>query len=639
MSVPDAVRAALARANQGFPKEAVDGLRKVLATHPDDPDLHQALGLIQLQAGQLDAAIFHFERSVSLSPRRADWHSNLATALSYRGRSADAADRYKKALAINPAWYPALLGLSSALIGTAAFDEAEAIARRAVAAEPARPDAYINLTLSLARAGRMPDAIAALREALARFPDQPALLANFAAGLNAIDDASRDELFDAHRRLGRAIARTTAMQPASLGNSTDPDRPLRIGYLSPDFRDHAVSHFIAPILAHHDRRRYIAIAYSSTPNPDAVTRELSALAAQFVDASALNDDALDARIRRDRIDILVDLAGHTSGGRPGVLVRRPAPILVTYLGYPNTTGIAAVNARLVDAITDPPGSDAYATEKLVRLPGCFVCYRPPANAPDVAARPDAAPITFASFNAASKLSPATLALWGRLVALIPGARLLLKSTGLASDAGKRRVLDALAAAGLSADRVTMLPRLPSSREHLAAYHDADIALDPLPYNGTTTTCESLHMGVPVVTLEGDRHASRVGASLLRAAGLPELVASSADEYVRIATSLARDPARRRDLRQSLRARLAASPLCDGATFTRGLESAYRQLWKGVRESLFYGGVVAEPAPAMPLSQDLVVGASAGTMSSPEGPTPTAALAAPDGPSPSTLTPP
>ncbi|MBL9031358.1 MAG: tetratricopeptide repeat protein [Phycisphaerae bacterium] len=625
LSVPDAIRAAMARANQGFPREAVDGLRKMLATHPEDGDLHQALGLLQLQLGQTDQAIFHFERSAAIQPRRADWHSNLGTALSYRGRSAEAAERYRRALAINPAWFPALLGLSSALIGTSNFDEAESVARRAVDVEPNRPDAWINLTLAQARAGRSADAVGTLRDALARFPDHPSLLANLAAGLNAIDDATREEVFETHRRLGRAIARQTPIQPRALATSLSGDRPLRVGYLSPDFREHAVARFILPILANHDRARVETVAYSAAPNPDAVTREVASLAGEFVDVSAMRDDALDGRIRADRIDILVDLAGHTSGSRLAVFGLRPAPILVSYLGYPNTTGLPAVGFRLVDAITDPPGSEAFATEKLVRLPGCFVCYRPPADAPPVTPRPEGEPVTFVSFNAASKLSAATLALWGRIVSSVPGGRLLLKAAGLAAESGKGRVLEALAASGLPAERVTLLPRVPTMREHLGAYSQADIALDPLPYNGTTTTCEALHMGVPVVTLEGDRHASRVGSSLLRAAGLPELVATSADAYARIATDLARDTGRRRTLRASLRDRLAASPLCDGKAFARGLEAAYAEMWKSAGDALFYAGQVSDQPPPMPIAQDLVAAPAAGTMSAPEGPTATGSI--------------
>jgi predicted O-linked N-acetylglucosamine transferase (SPINDLY family) len=356
-------------------------------------------------------------------------------------------------------------------------------------------------------------------------------------------------------------------------------RPLRVGIMSPDFRQHSVAFFTEPLLRHIDRTRFELRAYSSTAEPDATTARLKPLFSAWIDAAAMGDALLAKRIRDDRVDVLIDLAGLTHGGRPGVLAVRPAPLSITYCGYPNSTGLTRVDARVVDSITDPPGSDASATESLLRIDPCFLCYQGDPAVPifDTLASDRAGHVTFASFNVLSKINDATLRLWAAVLRATPNARLLIKSRGLDNASTRERFTSLLAQHGI-ADRTELLPQTKTLAEHLATYGRVDVALDTFPYHGTTTTCEALWMGVPVVTLTGQTHASRVGASLLHAVGLDDLVCASESGFAGTAAALAAHIVRRLDLRRSLRPRMLASPLCDApgfaARFWNAVQAAY-----------------------------------------------------------------
>ena len=295
-----------------------------------------------------------------------------------------------------------------------------------------------------------------------------------------------------------------------------------------------------------------------------------------------SDEHLAERIRADGIDILVDLAGHTGENRLGVFARKPAPVQVTWMGYPNTTGLDAIDYRLVDSVTDPIGqADVWASETLVRLAGGFLCYAGPATALQPTLPPSLATgtLTFGSFNNPAKLSDKTLDAWATLLKRMPQSRLMLKGISFADASTRGLFLSRLDDREIAAERVELVAWQPSEAVHLAQYGHVDIALDPFPYNGTTTTCEALWMGVPVVTLRGDRHGGRVGASLLSQIDLTDLIANSVEEYVEIALALASNPGRLEELRRSLRPRMAASPLCDGPAFARKMEAAFRTMWQ------------------------------------------------------------
>lgn len=355
---------------------------------------------------------------------------------------------------------------------------------------------------------------------------------------------------------------------------------MKIGYVSGDFRRHSVANFLLPLFRHHDRSRFQVYCYTNNAWSDDVTERLIAASDHWRRIFALDDEAAAKLIAEDGIDVLLDLSGHTANNRLSLFARQPAPVQATWLGYPGSTGIEAIQYRLVDAITDPPDeADSHYSERLVRLDKGFLCYEPLDEAPEPIARPDG-PVRFGSFNNPAKLSPATLELWMKVLEAVDGSELVLKGRSLADAKMRQTLLTRFAKRGISPERIVLLEHMAAPERHMAAYGEVDIALDPFPYNGTTTTCEALWMGVPVVTLLGARHSARVGASLLTQVGLESLIARDERDYVRLAADLAADHRRRSGLRGKLRGMMRASPLCDGPGFARRLEEAYRGMVEG-----------------------------------------------------------
>lgn len=380
----------------------------------------------------------------------------------------------------------------------------------------------------------------------------------------------------------RAIARLEAL-PARRRwpNPPEPERRLRIGYLSPDLRYHPVASFLAPILAHHDPDQVETIAYADHPAEDAMTARLRARAAQWRHCHGWSDRRLAEQIAADGIDILVDLAGHTAGNRMPLLKAKPAPLQVLYIGYPCTSGLAAMDYLISDHWVSPPEQDFLYTEAVCRQPDSFWCFEPPAQAPPVGPLPllGNGDVTFGSFNNLSKLSPATVALWARVLQAVPAARLVLQALAFADAPTREQVRERFAAHGIAPERLDIREPILAFERFLAGYGEIDIALDPLPFNGGTTTCQALWMGVPVITLPGQHFHSRMGLSLLRQLDLAELVADSAQSYVDIAAALAADHQRLEGLRRTLRGRMQASPLCDGPGAARALENTFRSIWR------------------------------------------------------------
>jgi predicted O-linked N-acetylglucosamine transferase (SPINDLY family) len=364
-------------------------------------------------------------------------------------------------------------------------------------------------------------------------------------------------------------------------NTRDPERRVRVGYLSPDFWSHPVARFIEPILMHHDRRTFEVWCYNAHEPADAVTLRLRGLAERWVDCAALTDEALAARIRADGIDVLVDLAGHTAGNRLLAVARRPAPVTATYLGYPTTTGIEAIRYRITDAHVDPADEPSNNVETPLRLPQSYYCYAEVEETREAAPLPAklTGRVTFGCFNSSVKWSDEALRLWARVLEAIGGSTLLLKAKDLGKPAIAKRVLERFEQLGVDTRRIVLQGWEASRSDHFAVYDRVDIAVDTYPYNGATTTCEALSMGVPVVTLEGPTHASRMGASVLAAAGFPEWIAPTPERYVEICAALAGDLDGLQATRSSLRERLRASPLMDGARFTADLERLYREMWR------------------------------------------------------------
>jgi predicted O-linked N-acetylglucosamine transferase (SPINDLY family) len=507
----------------------------------------------------------------------AEVHTALGRLLGRQRRFAEAERCYREAVRLRPADPDCVRLLGDALAGQGKVDEAAGQFRQALRLRPGDAATQHHLGAALLERGDLPEALAALREAVRLRPADLTMHSALLCALNYDPGLDTAALFAEHRRWGELHGKAPAPPPHA--NGRDPARRLRVGYVSPDLCRHPVARFLEPILAHHDRAAVEAVCYADVAVEDAVTARLRSMAAGWRSTRGVPDDQLAALVRADGIDVLVDLAGHTAGNRLRVFAARPVPVQVSYLGYPNTTGLAAVDYRLTDAVADPPGEPVGHTEELVRLPGGFCCYAPledtPATGPLPADRNGQ--LTFGSLHLPAKLNPAVLDLWAAVVGAVPSARLLIYRNSLTA-AARERLLRHLTARGLAADRLDLRHAAPPGG-HLAVYADVDVSLDAFPWGGHTTACESLWMGVPVLTLRGHRHAGRMVASVLHMAGLAQFVADTPAEYVTRAAALAADAGRLRELRRGLRDRLRAARLCDGWSFTRGLEAAYREMWR------------------------------------------------------------
>ena len=532
---------------KGAYEEAVQRYRDAVEA---DPELGQAwfnLGTLLLNQGRHAEAVEPLETAVALEAGRAEWRSALGSAYDRSGRPLEAIATFETALQLDPELAMAHEGLAICRVNIGQVESAIPSFRRALELNPAGHTACSNMLFALNyRLGEAPEAV-----------------------------------FREHLAWGQRYG--AGPQRRRHANNADPARVLRMGYISPDFRSHAVAHFVKPVLAHHDRSRFHVVCYSDAEMEDPMTGQLCALAHAWHRTTWQKNEELAKQITEDGIDVLVDLAGHTSGGQRMLLfASKPAPVQVSWLGYPNTTGLAAMDYRFTDAIADPEGeTDRFHTETLVRLPHGFLCYGAPSDSPPVGEPPRLAAghVTFGCFNNLSKLTPGVLALWAQLLARVPGARLALKSFGLAGESVRQALRERFAALGVGPERLEILPPEVSFTGHLARYGAVDIGLDTYPYNGTTTTCEALWMGVPVMTLAGKTHVSRVGSSILQRVGLGELVARSAEEYLETAARLAAGAGRLRELRAGMRARMQASPLLDARSFTGHVEAAYRAMWQ------------------------------------------------------------
>jgi predicted O-linked N-acetylglucosamine transferase (SPINDLY family) len=414
-------------------------------------------------------------------------------------------------------------------------------------------------------------------------------VSNYLIHSNRVPGLDPAALAQRHRRL--VAAHWPAPEAVAWPNIAVLERRLRVGYVSGDLRRHSVAAFAESAFEHRDRSAIEVRVYCTSADADDITDRFRVHSDGWTSCVGLPDDAVLSRIRADGVDILVDLAGHSAWNGLHWFARRAAPVQATWLGYPTTTGVSGMDYRITDSVVDPDGAEAFSTERLVRLPWSYYCYRPFEAAPPVTEPPSLSSghITFASFNDGAKITDATCALWAAVLAAVPGSRLLVKASALRDPAAREHLHGDFAARGIARDRIELVGWTETTAEHLALYGRADIALDTFPYNGGTTTCEALWMGVPVVTLCGSTHAARMGASLLRAAHCETFVARTVHEFTGIATALAGDPARLLQLRTGMRARLRAAPLLDGARFARDLEAAYRAMWRSWCEEGGEGG--------------------------------------------------
>ncbi|MHB1207231.1 MAG: tetratricopeptide repeat protein [Rhodospirillaceae bacterium] len=574
----------LAYALQAKMSEAADHMRRAAELKPSSPVINNNYGALALRMFDFDTAVAALSRAVAEKPDYDEALINLGVAHYMRGDGEDAISAYRRVIARNPDNGFARYSLGVAFLEDQRLAEAEVEIRRALELDPKNAMAHNTLGVLLLDQHSIGPARVAMREAAdVGTLSAPVFYSNYAFASLYAPDVSNEEIFAIHKEYGRRYATTTPATAKPHRNIRDPDRRLRVAYLSPDFRAHSVAYFFEALLEKHDRSRFEIALYSDTARTDAVTRSMRAAADLWVETGGLSDTAFAQKLVDDRIDILVNLGGHTSGNRLPVCAVKPAPVQIEYLGYPETSGVPAMDYRITDGRADPVGiADPWSTETLVRLPDCFHCYRPAGTPPDPAPAPHLAKgyITFASFNVLPKVTDHAIKAWSEILKAIPSARFLIKCKQLRDTKVQQLIRDDFARHGIDPARIEMASFVASMRDHLDYYAKVDLALDTFPYNGTTTTCESLYMGVPVLTIAGTNHRGRVGVSLLTAVGLNrDFIADDVDDYVARAIAFGREPARLAALRPQIRPMLDHSPLRDEVGFTRALEAAYRDLWK------------------------------------------------------------
>ena len=510
------------------------------------------------------------------APRQADEALKSAMSLHRAGDLESAKALYGEILAANPAHADALHLLGFVAHQQNFHDKAVALITQAIALRPDAPEYHANFALALVARGEAARAMQSYARALELRPVDPEVHANLLFSLAFGEGLDPADILAEHRRWQSRNANFTLL-PHS--NTPNPSRRLKIGYVSPDFKDHVIAFFVEPFLANHDHARFAIYCYDNAKQRDEVTARFKSYADCWRKIDRMDDEAVAALIQKDGIDVLVDLAGHTRGGRLAVFARKPAPVQIAYLGYPMTSGLDCMDYRISDWVCDPPGrTESHYTEKILRLTHTLCCYRPPGDMPEVNELPASARgyVTFGSFNHPAKIGDQLITLWSDLLKAVPASQLLLAPVPLGE--ARERLCKEFARHGIDGERLQFETRM-ATRDYQALRHRVDIALDAFPCTGGSTTCESLWMGVPMVSLAGDRFVSRVGASMLTAVGLRDCVATSPAEYLSAAVDLAADRGKLAARRATLRQQMRDSPLLDFAGLARNLEALYVEAWR------------------------------------------------------------
>jgi protein O-GlcNAc transferase len=562
---------------QKYP-EAEAECHAVLRTDPANAEALLLVGRVLHVSGRSGLALPFLTRAVALNPGSARFWRAFARLQIDLGGYDDAFEAARRAseLEASHAGNDLLCGLLH--LETFRSNEAIRAFERALEKRPDSLEAILGLATGLARQGRIPEAALLLRRSIEEHPGFAAgasmllFLSHLLPGLTDVDVAA------ATRTWVRAAGLDIDREPSPFLNSRDPGKRLRLGYVSGDFRSHPVGLFLLPALEHRDRDRFEVFCYSNGSTVDAHTRRIRELADGWRILVGTRDERAAEIIRADGIDLLVDLSGHTALNRLALFGLRPAPVQAHWIGYFGTTGVPAIGSLVADPHVVPAGSEAHYVERIERMPHDFLCFRPRAEwaleDPPSRAR---GYVTFGCFNRAVKINGDVAALWAEILRRVPGSRLMLKCDEFRDADAIERYGEMLESAGIDRSR-TVLEGSSPFEEYIRLHGEIDVMLDPFPFNGGTTTIDALWMGVPVVSLAGDRFASRMGRSHLTAVGLADLVADSASEYVRIAAELALDPGRLLHLRRSIRGMMLGSPLCDGPGYTRALEAIYRGMW-------------------------------------------------------------
>lgn len=545
---------------------------------PDNREIRMLLGVEYAETGNYEQAVDSFLTCLNAGPDNSVLHQMIGIAFNELGRHDAALQHFSAAHMLNPEDDSALTHLAKALIHTQRISDAEGYLLKALTINPSNALAYNSIARIYKSQGRSIEAAAAFRKALELEPYNSVVVNNLLLCLNYLPDIPPETLFAEHQLLCDQVYGASTIPPQTKYHHANQE--LRIGYVSGDFHNHSVAFFFEPILLNHDRQRFTIFCYSNDHREDDTTLRLRATGAEWRSIVGLSDELAAEMVRSDAIDILVDLSGHSSENRLGLFALKPASAQISWLGYPHSTGLKQMDYFLTDELCDPPGMTEHLyTEKLVRLPGAFSCYLPPLQFPAVSRPPVVVSgvVTFGSFNNYAKVNDDLISMWAEILKRVSGSRLFLKSMALSDHTTQQTVLAKFLSCGISADRIALLRTVNSALDHLALYSQIDIALDTFPYHGTTTTCEALWLGVPVITLAGSTHAARVGVSLLSAVGCPELVAKTAADYINIATTLAGDLGRLHYYRDNLRTMMATSALMDAAGLTKNLEKIFSDL--------------------------------------------------------------
>ena len=576
------VRQTAALAKEDRFREALPIALRRVEVDPTSAEGQRDLGFCYAKIGNLEAATKHYSRAINLDPNKAQYYNDLGLAFFEMRYLAEAQGAFQEVLRLKPKSVVAYthLGLLANLTGLTGL--AINFLRRALEVDPNCSEAQNNIALFLREHGEQAACRYHYEQGMRLRPEDPNVLSGYLLSLNDDPNAAPAWVGSEHTRFQKIIKGPVRnVRPRDL----DANRKLRVGYLSPDFRTHSVAFFIAPVLAAHAGDALDVTCYATGNIEDGITARIKAVAGKYRNVYRMSDEDLATLIEGDGIDVLVDLSGHTCDNRLVMLGNRVAPVQMTYLGYPNTTGLTEMDFRVTDAIADPQGqTEAWHTEKLVRIDGGFLAYEPLPGAAHVAAvslpARRAGHVTFGSFNNLAKINNVVLDTWAAILEQVPGSAILLKARGLRSDEVKQRILSAFAARGIEGEsRVRLMGHERDALAHLRLYNQMDLALDTFPYNGTTTTCEALWTGTPVLTFEGTCHAGRVGASLLGHAGLAELAVKDRQAYIDTAVALGKDWDALAKLRAGLRERFVSSPVMDASRLARGLEKAYRAAWE------------------------------------------------------------
>ncbi len=564
--------------SMGRVAEAVQCFERGLQINPHHVETLGNIGQLCESQGRYQEAIVYYERALKINPGHPTLHYNMGVSLAEMGREKDAVPYYQQAIRLKPDYFEAYNNLANALKLGGRFDEAIDAFHQALRLNPGLMEAWTNLAAAQISCARHEEAMANLQKAMELSPQNARTHSNYVYTRIFLPQMDARMIRADHELWNQRHAAPLKHLVVPHSNDRDPQRRLRIGYVSPDFRDHVVARNLMPFFRERDREHFEAICYSNTAVKDAMTDSIRTTVDNWHDIRFQTDEAVAQLIRRDRIDILVDLSLHMAWSRLTIFAHKPAPVQVTFAGYPGSTGLETMDYRLTDPYLDPPGvTDNHYSEKSIRLPHTFWCYDPLGEevAPNELPSTGNGFVTFGCLNAFSKINEPLIGLWSQVLAAVEKSRLLILCP---QGKHRERTLEFFKQHGVAPERIEFVAPVPRAK-YLRLYHNIDIVLDPLPYNGHTTSLDALWMGVPVVTMPGATVVGRAGVSQLMNLGLPELIAQDAASYVAIAANLARNPARLTELRATLRGRMERSPLMDAKSFTRGIESAYLDMWK------------------------------------------------------------